>query len=47
MSGNDYMAQLEWQVENQQRIIRGLESDVDRLKLEIIALEKQKERETI
>ena len=27
MEGYEYVAQLEWQTENQQRIIRGLEAD--------------------
>lgn len=28
MNGNEYVAGLEWQIENQQRIIRGLENDI-------------------
>ena len=28
VEGNEYVAQLEWQTENQQRIIRGLETDL-------------------
>ena len=38
MSGAEYVAQLEWQVENQQRIIRGLEADIKRLETELGAI---------
>ena len=37
MNGNDYVAQLEWQVENQQRIIRGLEAEKSNLRNELCA----------
>ena len=35
MDGNEYVANLEWQVENQQRIIRGLEHDIADLRNEL------------
>lgn len=35
MSGNEYVAQLEWRVENQQRIIRGLEDENSNLRNEL------------
>ena len=38
MSGNDYVAQVEWQTENQQRIIRGLEAEINSLNITIHAL---------
>ena len=44
MSGNEYVARLEWQVENQQRIIRGLEADVKRLETEIELNRREPER---
>ena len=44
MSGAEYVAQLEWQVENQQRIIRGLEADVKRLEAELEANRREPER---
>ena len=44
MSGNEYVAQLEWQVENQQRIIRGLEADIERLEAELETNRREPER---
>ena len=37
MNGVEYVAQLEWQVENQQRIIRGLEAENSNLHNELCA----------
>ena len=44
MSGAEYVAQLEWQVENQQRIIRGLEADIERLEAELETTRREPER---
>ena len=44
MSGAEYVAQLEWQVENQQRIIRGLEADIERLEAELETNRREPER---
>lgn len=35
MEGIEYVVQIEWQVENQQRIIRGLEAENDDLRNEL------------
>lgn len=35
MDGYEYVARLEWQVENQQRIIRGLEYNISNLRNEL------------
>ena len=38
VEGYEYVAQLEWQTENQQRIIRGLEADNADLRNELCLL---------
>ena len=38
MNGYEYVAQQEWQVSNQQRIIRGLEAEINSLHITIHAL---------
>lgn len=40
MNGNEYVANLEWQVENQQRVIRGLKYDITRLREQLEAKRK-------